>query len=152
MHCGCLVAVGAMLASLAANPAVAGDIRHDLIGCWDQQPSATAEAYLTRHPGAMSSVTLCFKRNGETEMSSTVGGETIGGRRTGLEGMSDTGRYAISNGRLLVYGMYAFDSYGPLSCLPAVSDRTELTLSDCISAFNLPRSRVAALRYRRTKG
>jgi len=151
MRAGWIALIG-LLAGLAASPAIAGDIRHDIIGCWDQAPSAEIQAYIKRYPGAISSATLCFKRNGETIMSSTVGGETIDGHPMGLEGMSDAARYAFSNGRLLVYGMYAFDSYGPLSCLPSSANKDELTLSDCISAFYNPLRRVGTLHYHRTRG
>ena len=151
MRAGWIALIG-MLAGLAASPVTAGDIRHDLLGCWDQAPNTATQAYLKQHPGAISSVTLCFKRNGETIMSSVGGGETFDGHKMGLEGMSDTGRYAFSNGRLLVYGMYAFDAYGPLSCVPSFSSANELMLSDCINAFRLPPSRIETLHYQRTRG
>lgn len=119
----------------AAQPTMASDLRHDLVGCWHNQLSKADKAELAKIPGSVADSTLCLKRNGETTAVATVGGGQIGKVMFEIEGMDGAGHYYLSNGRLIVNGLYAFDSRGPLSCVARMPSPDELELTDCIDGF-----------------
>jgi hypothetical protein len=123
------------LGGLAAQPARAADVRHDLIGCWDYELSARDKQMMAVAPGSVADTTLCLLRNGTTTASAIVGGGQIDGHLLEMEGMDGSGRYYLSNGRLVLHGLYAFDSYGPLSCVVTFTSHDRFELSDCMDGF-----------------
>ena len=118
-----------------APSAVAADLRHDILGCWSMEPSDETKRSLAEMPGSVSDVQLCFKRNGETRSDSVVGGGHADGMMFEMEGMSGAGRYYLSGQRVVIHGLFAFDSYGPLSCVIHFPSKDRLELTDCINGF-----------------
>jgi hypothetical protein len=130
-----LLALAAGVTLAAAQSAKAGDLRHDLVGCWDKQLSRGEKADLAKIPGSIADSMICFKRNGETTAQATVGGGQVGRMLFELEGVDGAGSYYFSNGRLIINGLYDFDTDGPLSCVAQMPSPDRLELTDCINGF-----------------
>ena len=124
------------LSGFPVPPATAApDVRQKLIGCWTYELSADDKRYMAFAPGSIADTTLCLKRNGETTTSAIVAGGQIDGQLLELEGMDGRGHYYLSNGRLVLNGLYGFDSYGPLSCVVQFSSPDRFELTACIDGF-----------------
>jgi hypothetical protein len=121
-------------AALDARSASEAEIEHALVGCWEREP--TRELLELAAAGITNDYSVCFHAGNVVETTIFMGSYING--VPDFEGIGDSGRFEVSNGRLNLIGIQE-SGWTPARALVScdvlmTADYAEMRLENCVGA------------------